>query len=69
MELPGKTAFGEPLMELVKNGDVSLSLIDDAVARILSVKFKLGLFENPFSDSDRAVEIVNNPTSAMHKIC
>jgi beta-glucosidase len=33
-----------------ENGDVPLERIDDAVRRILTVKFELGLFEQPFSD-------------------
>ncbi|MBO8151088.1 MAG: glycoside hydrolase family 3 C-terminal domain-containing protein [Candidatus Marinimicrobia bacterium] len=44
--------FISNLIDLVEKGDVSQSRIDDAVRRILRVKFKLGLFENPFSDRD-----------------
>ncbi|MBP3776037.1 MAG: glycoside hydrolase family 3 C-terminal domain-containing protein [Paludibacteraceae bacterium] len=35
------------LKELVQEGKVSMSRIDDAVRRILRVKYRLGLFENP----------------------
>jgi len=38
------------LTELVKDEEVSIERIDDAVRRILAVKFKLGLFENPYAD-------------------
>lgn len=38
------------LKEAVENGDVPLARIDDAVRRILTVKFALGLFERPYSD-------------------
>lgn len=41
------TAYGDYLEELVKQGIVSEKLIDDAVRRILRVKFALGLFEKP----------------------
>jgi beta-glucosidase len=34
----------------VERGDVSVARIDDAVSRILRVKFRLGLFEQPLSD-------------------
>ncbi|RKY47279.1 MAG: beta-glucosidase [Candidatus Neomarinimicrobiota bacterium] len=44
--------FISNLIDLVEKGDVSQSRIDDAVRRILRVKFKLGLFENPFSNRD-----------------
>ena len=36
------------LNELVKNGKVEISVIDDAVKRILGVKYDLGLFEDPY---------------------
>lgn len=42
--------FLETLITAVLNGDISMSRIDDAVRRILRVKFELGLFEHPFSD-------------------
>jgi beta-glucosidase len=43
-------AFIEGLTKAVNKGDVPLERIDDAVRRILTVKFQLGLFERPFSD-------------------
>ena len=43
-------AFINGLTEAVNNGDVSMERIDDAVRRILTVKFRLGLFERPFAD-------------------
>lgn len=42
--------FIEELTSLVESGEVPLSRIDDAVERILRVKFVAGLFEFPFSD-------------------
>ncbi len=38
------------LKDLVGNGEVPMSRIDDAVTRILRVKFQLGLFEKPYAD-------------------
>jgi beta-glucosidase len=43
-------AFIEGLTQAVNKGDVPPERIDDAVRRILTVKFQLGLFERPFSD-------------------
>ncbi len=37
------------------------SALDAAVAKVLRVKFMLGLFENPFVDEDAAVAITNSP--------
>jgi beta-glucosidase len=41
------TGFCDDLIALVKSGEVKESRIDDAVRRILKMKVKLGLFENP----------------------
>ena len=38
------------LTRAVEDGDVPLTRVDDAVRRILTVKFELGLFERPFGD-------------------
>jgi len=40
------------LKELVEEGKLEESLIDDAVRRILKVKYKLGLFEDPYKYSN-----------------
>lgn len=42
--------FTDDLLALVESGEVPLARIDDAVERILRVKFVAGLFEHPFSD-------------------
>lgn len=42
--------FIEELTSLIESGEVPMSRIDDAVERILRVKFAAGLFEFPFSD-------------------
>ena len=39
--------------QLVRNGQVSIKRIDDAVRRILRVKFRAGLFEHPFVDESQ----------------
>lgn len=44
MTTPG---FYEGAIDAVNNGMLDESLIDDAVARLLTLKFQLGLFENP----------------------
>lgn len=42
--------FLEDLLSLVESGDISKARIDDAVERILRVKFVAGLFEHPLTD-------------------
>ena|SRR6201991_303691 len=45
--VPNDYSFADHLLELVKEGAVPQSRIDEAVRRILRVKYELGLFENP----------------------
>ena len=52
-----------PLIENVKEGRVSMELIDRAVERILRQKFRLGLFENPYVDPDYAVNVTHTKES------
>lgn len=49
------------IIQLVENGMVSESRIDESVARILREKFALGLFGNPFVDVEAASKIVGQP--------
>ncbi|XP_025827199.1 uncharacterized protein LOC112902365 [Panicum hallii] len=51
------TEFIDGLTLLVQNGTVPMSRIDDAVRRILRVKFTMGLFENPYADTGLAGEL------------
>jgi beta-glucosidase len=44
--VPSDYSFADDLVALVKEGKVPTSRIDEAVRRILRVKFELGLFEN-----------------------
>ncbi|XP_020160324.1 uncharacterized protein [Aegilops tauschii subsp. strangulata] len=44
------TEFIDGLTSQVKNNIIPMSRIDDAVYRILRVKFTMGLFENPYAD-------------------
>ncbi|CAO2174235.1 unnamed protein product [Urochloa humidicola] len=45
------------LTALVNNGTIPMGRIDDAVRRILRVKFTMGLFENPYGDPTLAGEL------------
>jgi len=49
--------FVPTLVALVEDGTVSTERIDDAVGRILTAKFDLGLFERPFTDRRNLDEI------------
>lgn len=58
VEMPEPEAFPS-LVELVKTGKISESQIDVAVSRILGDKFRLGLFENPYTD-EAGISIINS---------
>ncbi len=49
-----------PLLEAVSSGMVPLARLDEAVRRVLRLKFALGLFESPFVDENAAARIVGN---------
>ena len=51
----------EVLLELVGAGRVTVQRIDASVRRLLTVKFQLGLFDNPFVDAETASTVVGRP--------
>ncbi|MCF2592646.1 glycoside hydrolase family 3 C-terminal domain-containing protein [Bacteroides caecigallinarum] len=51
--VPYEISFCDYLKELVEEGEVPMSRIDDAVARVLRLKYRLGLFENPYWDIEK----------------
>ncbi|MDE3213534.1 MAG: glycoside hydrolase family 3 C-terminal domain-containing protein [Bacteroidota bacterium] len=51
----------ELVVQLVKEGKISMARIDSSVRRLLRVKFELGLFDDPFIDADQASHIVGKP--------
>ncbi|XP_028790378.1 uncharacterized protein LOC114746314 [Neltuma alba] len=57
------TEFIDGLTSQVKNKIIPMSRIDDAVRRILRVKFIMGLFENPLADQS----LVNELGSQEHR--
>lgn len=48
--VPTDFSFYDLLLEAVKLKEVPMSRIDDAVKRILTLKYKLGLFDNPYPE-------------------
>ena len=58
-ELPDGMAF-KTLADQVKQGKVDIGLIDKAVARMLTFKFRCGLFENPYGDAKKTAAVTGN---------
>lgn len=59
-------AYISHLKTLVEEGKVRMAVIDEAVRRILSVKFQLGLFDDPYRycDAAREKELLYHPDHA-----
>jgi beta-glucosidase len=55
MDMEARAYIGH-LAALVKSGKVDLKLVDEAVRRVLRVKFALGLFDDPYRYSDASRE-------------
>ena len=57
--------FIDTLMEAIDKGDIPMDRIDDAVRRILRVKFEMGLFEHPFGDESLIPDVGSDEHRAV----
>jgi len=60
METPDPGGF-KNLKQYVTNGKITMKELDEVVTRILITKFRLGLFDDPYVDADKAEQIVGSP--------
>jgi len=60
--------FIKDLTDLVESGEVTMSRIDDAVERILRVKFVAGLFEHPLTDRSLLGTVGCKVRSLVHNV-
>jgi len=60
LDITYEPAYMGPLIENVEEGQVPIALVDRAVRRVLELKFRLGLFENPYVDVDHAISTVHS---------
>jgi beta-glucosidase len=65
--VPTDYSFYDLLIPLVREGAVPMTRIDEAVRRILRVKFQLGLFANPWPDSARLARVGSPPFQAASR--
>ncbi len=59
MEMSG-VMFGQHLVEAVRSGQLEEEVLDRAVRRVLTLKFRLGLFEQPYADPARAERVIGS---------
>ena len=62
--VPYEWSFCNYLKELVQEGEVPMSRIDDAVRRVLRMKFRLGLFDKPYWDPSEYPEFASKSHAA-----
>ena len=55
--------YHENLAQLVRSGEVPERAVDEAVRRVLRVKFALGLFEHPYADETQEAAAMLQPES------
>jgi len=61
VELPDGNYYREPLQQALTDGRVDIALVDRSVARVLRMKVRLGLFENPYVDAEAAPAVFETP--------
>lgn len=59
----GIYTYQEHIEELVNEGKISMEVLDRAVRRVLELKYKCGLFENPYRDVEKARNIILTKTA------
>ena len=63
--VPSDYSFSDLLLQLVKEGKVPMSRIDEAVKRILLVKYQVGLFDRPMPDPSLKVNFATAESRAL----
>ena len=58
VELPRVDVYGDALERAVREGLIPIEVVDEAVRRVLRVKFLIGLFDDPFVDPEEAERVV-----------
>jgi beta-glucosidase len=58
VEMPSPAGYGKELRDLFANGEADMRLLDRAVLRVLTAKFRMGLFEHPFAMEDEQLRAV-----------
>ncbi len=61
--------FIKELTAAINAGEIAMTRIDDAVRRILTIKFKMGLFEHAYTDRALTAEVGNAAHRAVARAC
>ncbi|NMP24858.1 glycoside hydrolase family 3 N-terminal domain-containing protein [Sulfobacillus harzensis] len=61
VELPNRDAYGDALVEAVRDGRIAEELLNEAVRHVLRQKMKLGLFDAAMVDEPSVPEVFDDP--------
>lgn len=68
VEMPSPAGYGGGLRALFENNQADMRLLDRAVLRVLTAKFRMGLFEHPFAMEDERLQEVFCGHSRVRKV-
>lgn len=68
VEMPSSAGYGDGLRVLFENGEADVGLLNRAVLRVLTAKFRMGLFEQPFAMEDKPLREVFCGHSKARKV-
>lgn len=60
IECPARVGYGDGMLKALEDGRLSMETLDRAVLRVLTLKFELGLFENPYPREEMLPEALDN---------
>jgi len=60
-----RSCYNDTLKKRVEDGEFDISYIDEAVRRVLRIKFRLGLFEDPYAKPERRPELRSEESIAL----
>ena len=63
VELPIRKCYSDPLKTALEAGEIGMEFVDTAASRHLQKKFELGLFEHPYVDEGRVLEVFETSIS------
>lgn len=58
----GGNAYGKNLQKALEEGAITMDDLNRAVANVLRLKFRMGLFENPYVSPEQAKQVVRSKT-------
>ena len=68
VELPNKETYDDEVERRFKNGEADIDVLDQAVLRVLTAKFRMGMFEHPFALEGESLHAVYDVTEGDRKL-